>query len=140
MTTILVTGANGFVGRNALRSLAAHGYEVHATTRSARFEEGIPAVQWHTFDLLDSEQVTSTLRRIRPSHMLHFAWYTEPEKYWTSPENFRWVEATKGLLTEFQRHGGRRVVFAGLGAVNLPAQTTNAAPACGICSTSIRPT
>jgi nucleoside-diphosphate-sugar epimerase len=45
--------------------------------------------------------------------LLHLAWSVGPGDYWHSPENVRWVEASRTLLREFGRHGGRRVVMAG---------------------------
>jgi nucleoside-diphosphate-sugar epimerase len=51
--------------------------------------------------------------RVQPSHLLHFAWYAAPGKYWSSPENMRWVQASLGLLQSFHSHGGSRVVMAG---------------------------
>ncbi len=70
-------------------------------------------VQWHRTDLLDTEQMSELLATVRPSHLLHFAWYAAPGKYWTSPENLRWVQASLGLLQAFAANGGQRVVMAG---------------------------
>ena len=50
---------------------------------------------------------------IRPEVLIHLAWYAEHGKYWTSPENVRWVEASLALLRGFAAAGGRRVVMAG---------------------------
>jgi len=113
MTRLLLTGASGFIGRHALRALETRGYEVHAISRDRPRLEPAPDVHWHSLDLLDSVQVANAVRRIRPTHLLHFAWYAEPGKYWTSLENFRWVQATLDLLSEFRRCGGRRAVVAG---------------------------
>jgi nucleoside-diphosphate-sugar epimerase len=44
---------------------------------------------------------------------LHLAWIATPGVYWTSPENHRWVEASKRLLLTFARCGGQRAVIAG---------------------------
>lgn len=57
--------------------------------------------------------MAALIAEVQPSHLLHFAWYTVPGKYWTSTENLRWVQASIGLLQEFVRHGGQRVVMAG---------------------------
>jgi nucleoside-diphosphate-sugar epimerase len=50
---------------------------------------------------------------VRPTHLLHLAWYVPPGKYWTSLENIRWLEASLDLLQQFAEHGGSRVVTAG---------------------------
>ena len=112
MKSVLLTGATGFVGHHCLQPLLARSFTVHAVTAKASGPL-FPDVQWHHVDLLDPAQVRDVLTAVRPTHLLHFAWYTEPGKYWTSTENFRWVQASLALLQEFSRCGGRRVVIAG---------------------------
>lgn len=112
MKRVLLTGATGFIGRQALPRLTANGYEVHAlSSQGARAEQA--GVQWHHADLLDPAAARSLIERVRPTHLLHLAWYVAPGSYWTSPENFHWVEATLRLLRAFAQCGGRRVVMAG---------------------------
>ena len=53
---------------------------------------------------------------IRPTHLLHLAWYAEPGQYWTAPENYRHVAASLDLFEAFAAAGGRRLVVAGTGA------------------------
>lgn len=113
MKRALVTGATGFVGRHALSPLLARGYEVHAVTSRGRPEGGLDGVTWHVADLLDGRGALELIDRVRPSHLLHFAWVTTPGAYWTSPENFRWVQASLELCRAFAEGGGRRVVMAG---------------------------
>lgn len=111
MKRVLVTAATGFVGRNALRPLIAKGYEVHAVTRK---QHGIePGVHWHRVDLLNNSETAHLMAQIRPTHLLHFAWYAEPGTFWNSPENFRWLEASLALLRHFREAGGWRIVMAG---------------------------
>jgi nucleoside-diphosphate-sugar epimerase len=109
---VLVTGATGFIGRHSLGALTERGFEVHAV--SSRAAGGLaPGVTWHRADLLDEQQATRLADSVRPSHLLHFAWYAEHGKYWTSPENARWLEASTHLLRAFAAAGGRRVAMAG---------------------------
>ena len=68
---------------------------------------------WHRADLLDREQTSALMKAVAPTHLLHFAWYAEPGKYWHSEENLRWVEASLRLLRAFAGAGGRRIVIAG---------------------------
>jgi nucleoside-diphosphate-sugar epimerase len=112
MKKVLVTGAGGFVGRHCLPILKARGYEVHAVATKAQPDAG-PSVRWHVADLLDREQTESLLERVKPTHLLHLAWYTAPGRYWTAFENLDWVGASLQLLKAFPEHGGRRVVVAG---------------------------
>src|SRR5205085_9072290 len=46
-----------------------------------------------------------------PTHLLHLAWYVEPKLFRHSPENFRWVESTAGLMRAFVRTGARAVLI-----------------------------
>lgn len=112
MKRVLVTGATGFIGRHALAPLLERGYEVHAVRRAGVVLEE-RGVRWHTADLLDAKQVETLLAQVCPTHLLHFAWYAVPGKYWTSEENASWVGATIELLRAFRKHGGQRAVLAG---------------------------
>ncbi len=112
MPRVLITGAGGFVGRHALTRIAARGYEMHAVS-SRHIEAAADGVLWHLADLLDPEATSLLLSTLRPTHLLHLAWYTEPKSYWNSPENYRWLNAGVSLLEQFRRCGGRRVVVAG---------------------------
>lgn len=111
MKRILVTGASGFIGRHTLPELLARGYEVHAVARKPVPE--LLGVRWHPADLLDAETHVPLLQRIRPSHLLHLAWYAEYGKFWTSPENTRWRMASEALAEAFSAVGGQRMVSAG---------------------------
>lgn len=112
MKRVLLTGATGFIGRHCLPSLVVRGYEVHAVS-SRRITANESNIHWHQTDLLDLPQVAALISEVQPSHLLHFAWYTVPGKYWMSTENLRWVQASIGLLQEFAGHGGQRAVMAG---------------------------
>ena len=50
---------------------------------------------------------------LRPTHLLHLAWYVEHGKFWTAPENEQWAAASLDLLRLFGEAGGRRAVFTG---------------------------
>lgn len=112
MKRILLTGATGFIGRNCVPLLLAKGYEIHAVS-SKSYRGDWSDVHWHQADLMDSRQVLELLTQVQPSHLLHFAWYTVPGKYWNSTENFRWIQASLTLLEAFSKNGGKRIVMAG---------------------------
>ena len=107
---ILVTGASGFIGRQCCAQLSALGFEVHAV--SSKFESN-QKFHWHKADLLDGQQAENLLSNIKPTHLLHLAWYTEPGRYWTAVENYYWVKASLTLFEAFSKCGGERVVVAG---------------------------
>ena len=100
MKRVLVTGATGFIGRHAAPLLAERGFEVHAAGSKDA-------------DLLDPAAAESLVRRVQPSHLLHFAWYAVPGKFWTAPENAAWVEASIRLLRAFVDAGGERATMSG---------------------------
>lgn len=114
MKKILLTGASGFIGRHTIPFLINKGYEVHAVfhpTKQDVIED--KNLFWHHCNLLNSEEQKRLIVKIKPTHLLHFAWDTTPEKYWISLENFHWVQASLGLLMSFVENGGKRAVFAG---------------------------
>jgi nucleoside-diphosphate-sugar epimerase len=111
VSRVLVTGASGFVGRWALRALRARGHDVHAMTRKARPEGD--GIVWHAADVLDGPSARRVIEDVHAERLLHLAWVTEHGAYWESPENPRWVDATKELIARFGEVGGARVVCAG---------------------------
>lgn len=113
MKRVLVTGATGFIGRHSLPRLLESGYEVHAVGGQRSPEAPSRDIVWHRADLLEPDEVISLVAKVQPTHLLHFAWYAVPGKYWTAPENLAWVRATVNLMQMFSDRGGRRAVMAG---------------------------
>ena len=91
-----------------------HNYEIHALfcNHKPEFKEQENLI-WHKCDILDLSVQEKLFDKINASHLLHFAWYTAPGKYWTSLENLRWVQASLDLIINFAKNKGRRVVMAG---------------------------
>ncbi len=94
--------------------LLARGYEVHAVS-SKTLNQNELEIQWHQTDLLDLKQISDLVSRVQPTHLLHLAWYVAPGKWYSSIENYLWVQASLELLQQFQENGGQRVVMAGSG-------------------------
>jgi nucleoside-diphosphate-sugar epimerase len=128
---VLVTGASGFIGREAPALLAAAGYEVHSLGRG---DAAVGGAAHHRADLL-ADDVAPLVREIAPSHLLHLAWYAEPGLFWNAPENLDWVAASLRLVRAFAAAGGSRAVLAGSCAEYdwsfplLDERTTRIAPA-----------
>ena len=108
---VLVTGGRGFIGQYCLAQLLAKGYEVHAVSSVPQLSSA--AAQWHHANLLDIGQTRALVRVVKPTHLLHLAWYTQQGKYWTAPENLNWVQGSLALIHEFTESGGERLVAAG---------------------------
>ena len=111
MTRVLLTGANGYVGRPVHDSLLARGYEVHAVSRHG--SDNSKSSSWHSIDLLDETATDSLIAEVAPTHLVHLAWVTEPGSYWQSSDNQRWQESSTQMLRSFVAHGGQRAVLAG---------------------------
>lgn len=97
---VLVTGASGFVGRQAVPALREAGFEVLTPAR-------------RDADLLDPAAARRLVLEVEPEYLLHLAWDVTPGKYWESPGNRLWVETTRALARAFGEAGGRRFVGAG---------------------------
>jgi len=112
MKKVLVTGANGFIGRHCLPLLTQNGYEVHAIYLD-KAKLDFPDVHWHQADILHARETEKLVSFVKATHLLHLAWYTEHKKYWTASENHAWVGASFALVKAFNENGGKRAVIAG---------------------------
>ena len=108
---VLVTGASGFLGRHALACLRLHGIDTVVLGRSP--PAGVEDANFIQADLLSHPNFPELIAASGASHLLHLAWYAEHGKYWTSPLNLQWVDATVRLAQAFCEAGGRHVVMAG---------------------------
>lgn len=127
---ILITGATGFIGRQTVRPLIERGYQVHVLTSnkqnlSSEFVETFfnlsaqqtDSVTMHFCNLLDfsnlDHRLEEILSKVKPSHLLHMAWFVKHGQFWSSNLNLDWVSLTMRLVTHFEKFGGVRVVMSG---------------------------
>lgn len=109
---LLITGANGFIGRAVLRVLESNestSFEVHAIYNKSKPPIRSQLITWHKLDLLSNAAVDKLIESVKPSHLLHLAWYINRTDYWTSPKNLEWVRASLYLAESFFRYGNKMV-------------------------------
>ena len=112
MKRVLVTGANGWIGRHVIKTLMEKNYEVHAVSRS-KVENGSLKCKWYEADLLQVQETRNLIQTVKPTHLLHLAWESTPGQYWGSLNNYLWVQASMELIYHFVKYGGKRAVLAG---------------------------
>jgi UDP-glucuronate decarboxylase len=112
--TVLLTGATGFIGSHSIEPLINLGFEVHAITSKNQAQKKTHSnLKWHYLDLFNFVELDKKLSEIKPSYLLHYAWYTEHGKFWNSVENYKWMDATINLVKRFIFYGGQRFVISG---------------------------
>jgi len=108
---LLVTGGSGFIGHQCIKQLSSLDVELYSL--SSRSLDSSPHCKSYQVDLHDTLEVRSLVRRLKPTHLLHLAWCTTPDLYWTDPSNLLWVQSTLSLFQSFVDVGGIRIVAAG---------------------------
>jgi nucleoside-diphosphate-sugar epimerase len=112
MKRILLTGAQGFIGQHCIPRLQERGFEVHAVSRQARLGDDFGAI-WHEAGLLEPGAARALIETIRPTHLLHLAWFVVPNQLISARENFDWVRSSFDLVRHFSESGGRRLAVCG---------------------------
>ncbi|NHA16052.1 NAD(P)-dependent oxidoreductase [Thioalkalivibrio sp. XN279] len=113
---ILVTGGDGFVGRQVVRSLAKKRHPLRLVLRngsstSIPLEHGVHVIE--TPDLFQAKPSwwKSVLDGV--DTVIHLAWYTEPGKYLDSDQNVTCLKGTIDLAHASIQAGVRRFVGVG---------------------------
>jgi len=106
---ILLTGATGFIGQYVTKSLISKNIDFVTVGRNTinNNNEHISA------DLLLISDFHSLVEKAQATHLIHLAWFAEHGKYWTSPLNDKWTEASLNLIEAFCNSGGQGVIAAG---------------------------
>jgi len=106
---VLITGATGLIGKEAIQPLLDAGFEVYALTIDKNSDN---RVNWVEANIFDFDEIKKVFEKVKPQYLLHFAWITSGD-YLTSDINYKLVDASLNMLEQFHKNGGERAVFAG---------------------------
>jgi nucleoside-diphosphate-sugar epimerase len=119
--SVLVTGADGFIGSHLTRRLVAEGADVHVLTSevSSVFPQRIVdlhgSITVHEGNLMDRGAMDSIARASRPKYIFHLAAYTHVGKSWQRVDECIQanIQGTVNLLQALADTGYERFVNTG---------------------------
>jgi len=120
--TVLVTGANGFVGPHLARALSARGAAVHGAALGAP-PAGVDLAGWHTADVREADSIASAVAAARPDAVIHLAGQSSAALSFEDPTGTFQINAlgTWTLLEAVHRASpAARVLVIGTGEVYGP--------------------
>jgi nucleoside-diphosphate-sugar epimerase len=120
-STVLVTGARGFLASHLCAALTRVNSEIHATSREA-IDDGVHGIKWHKVDLADTSSVRRLVGKIKPDVIFHLSGLStaKPGLEFILPALNSLVTSTVNLLVAATEIGCQRIV--------LPASLTEPAP------------
>lgn len=112
MQKVFLTGCTGEIGSRLTKNLLQIGYEVFGVRHTRNCNIRHPKHFCETFDFLSGISPIS-LRDSNSEILVHTAWFTAPNEFWGSDKNYSWVNASKRLIDDFVKQGGKYVVTTG---------------------------
>lgn len=109
---VLLTGASGLIGKEAILPLLQAGFTIYALSRKDKKSELSSRIIPIACDLFDERAVDRACCHAQAQYLLHFAWNVK-EDWAISHENIYWFETGKQLLHHFAKWGGSRIIMAG---------------------------
>ena len=106
-TKILITGSNGFVGKN-LKFELQRKYDVYGLGRESKKEK-----KYFKINLKNKKKILKLFKEIKFDIVIHCAWYTNHKDYRNSKKNYEYLKISKFLLDSYIKYGGKN--FIGLG-------------------------
>lgn len=110
-TRVVVTGANGYLGKVLLSSLVESADAVLCLGQR-KPDEVSDRLEFCHVNLLQ-EIPQAALLAFQPTHLIHLAWIADHGVFWESPLNNLWVDATEKLVLAFGEAGGKHVTVTG---------------------------
>lgn len=123
VTSVLVTGAGGFVGRHLLQALQKRWPKaaLHATARSVEAcRTDAVSVRWHALDITQPERVTALLRHLQPAAILHLAAQSHVPTSFQQP-GLTWQANLQGTLNllEAVKHASPHSLMLNVGSADM---------------------
>ncbi|MDR3112971.1 MAG: NAD(P)-dependent oxidoreductase [Endomicrobium sp.] len=110
---VIITGATGLIGKEALLPLKNLGFDIYALTiEDKEALQNQNGINWIACNIFDEISVKKVFDDIKPQYLLNFAWATI-DNYLVSNINFDFLKAGLELLKHFKNNGGKRAVFSG---------------------------
>ena len=113
-STVLVTGAHGFIGLHLVKRLVDLGAQVHAASRRPPADPAAGTTSWQV-DLADADATDDLIRAVRPDVVFHLAGEASGSREVDAvPRTFAGnLASTVNVLTAATRVGRPRIVLAG---------------------------
>lgn len=107
---IIITGANGYFGRDLLQKLENSG---NCVTVIGRHCPTTFHGDFIKFDFLTDNINQINLKSLKCTQLIHLAWYTKHGDFWNSEHNEVWRRKSEKLFKKFTQSGGRHIICAG---------------------------
>lgn len=112
MKKVLITGANGFIGKYCIELLKNLDYEIHAIDKKITSDQKESDIFWYQVDLLERDEIFNIIEHVKPTHLLHMAWYTSNNGY-DETIHYEWVKVGIDIIVAFTKFGGKRILGIG---------------------------
>lgn len=104
---ILITGSNGFIGKN-IKEEIKNKHHVYGLGRKKKKERN-----YFNINLNEKKKLNQLFKKKKFDMIIHCAWYTNHKDYRKSKKNNEFLKMSKFLLDTFIMHGGKEFISLG---------------------------